>query len=142
MDVAYLQVAPHDAALFERVAEGVFDLPLEPSRIAAYLAAPLHRMVVALVDGMIVGQICAVIHHHPDKPSELSIDEIAVAEDFRRRGIGKALLDRMLVFAKDQGCEEAWLGTELHNQAARALYEPRASTGDPYLLYVFSIDLP
>jgi hypothetical protein len=42
---------------------------------------------VALFDDMVVGQCAAVIHRHPDKVSELYIDEVGVAPAFQRQDI-------------------------------------------------------
>ncbi|MER9756359.1 hypothetical protein NKJ46_23520 [Mesorhizobium sp. M0166] len=53
---------PGDDALVMRVADEVFDEPVRPDRLSAYLAAPGHFMVVALADGIVVGQCAAVIH--------------------------------------------------------------------------------
>ncbi|TKB31123.1 MAG: GNAT family N-acetyltransferase, partial [Mesorhizobium sp.] len=60
---------PGDDALVMRVADEVFDEPVRPDRLSAYLAEPGHFMVVALADGIVVGQCAAVIHRHPDKVS-------------------------------------------------------------------------
>jgi aminoglycoside 6'-N-acetyltransferase I len=49
-------MTPADAALFDRVADGVFDEPVDGARLAAYLAAPGHHMFVALDGGTVVGQ--------------------------------------------------------------------------------------
>jgi len=69
------RVAPHDATLFDRVAPDVFDAPIDAERLAAYLGEPNHCMLVAMRNGEVVGQVAAVIHRHPDKPTELYIDE-------------------------------------------------------------------
>src|SRR6478609_5467274 len=108
-------VTADDAGLFDRIERGVFDLPIVPEELAAYLSAPGHHLIVALSGGRVVGQIRAVEHRHPDKPTDLVIDEIAVAPRFRRRGIGRELLQAMLDLAKRRGCQEAWLATHLQN---------------------------
>jgi aminoglycoside 6'-N-acetyltransferase I len=136
------RVTTRDANLFDRVAGGVFELPIDRRHLEDYLSAPQHCMIVALARGRIVGQVRAVTHRHPDKPAELAIDELAVAPGYRRIGIGRSLLAAMLDFGSALGCEQAWLGTDLHNAAARALYEPKARHGDPYLMYVFSLAVP
>ncbi len=46
-----------DAAVLDRVAEDVFDEPINPPRLAAYLAEPGHHMLVAIADGVVVGQV-------------------------------------------------------------------------------------
>jgi ribosomal protein S18 acetylase RimI-like enzyme len=136
-------VGPDDAALFDHVAEDVFDEPVDRARLAAYLAEPGHHMVVAIHGGVIVGQTAAVVHRHPDKPSELYIDEVGVAPEFRRRGIARRMLESMLDHGKSIGCEEAWVGTEPDNLPARGLYERRRRQGDEgagaFVMYVFRL---
>jgi len=139
VDIATKRLTPADAALLGHVADGVFDEPIHPERLVAYLAQPGHAMVVAIADGVVVGQCAAVLHKHPDKPTELYIDEVGVAPAFQRQGIARRLLDEMLALGKAMGCEEAWVGTEPDNLAARRLYESRGATPEPFVMYVFKL---
>ena len=129
MDVTLKQLTPADAAVLDRVADDVFDEPVDSKRLAAYLAEPGHFMIVAIADGVVVGQCAAVIHRHPDKVTELYIDEVGVADGFRRQGIARRMLDAMFALGKSLGCKEAWVGTEPDNVAARRLYESRGADG-------------
>ncbi|WP_301006447.1 GNAT family N-acetyltransferase [Mesorhizobium sp.] len=95
MNVEIRRLRPDDDALVMPVAEGVFDEPIRPDRLAAYLASPGHFMIVAIIDEIVVGQCAAVIHRHPDKASELYIDEVGVAPPFQRQGIARKMLDAM-----------------------------------------------
>jgi ribosomal protein S18 acetylase RimI-like enzyme len=133
------RVGPADAALFERVAEAVFDEPVDPSRLTAYLAAPGHLMLVALHDGVVVAQLAAVIHRHPDKPTELYIDEVGVAPTMHRQGIARAMLREMLALGKALRCEESWVGTEPDNVPARGLYESFGGEAEPFVMYVLEL---
>jgi aminoglycoside 6'-N-acetyltransferase I len=128
-----------DEALFDRVAEDVFDEPIDRARLAAYLAEPGHHMIVALRDGEVVGQVAAVIHRHPDKPTELYIDEVGVTPALHRRGIARRMLDAMFALGKELGCEEAWVGTEPDNVPARRLYESRLATAETFAMYVYKL---
>src|ERR1700754_4109421 len=125
MEIEIRQVKPGDVALFDRVADAVFDEPVDPGRLAAYLAEPGHHMLVALQAGEVVAQVAAVIHRHPDKPTELYIDEVGVAPAWQCRGVARRMLDEMFALGKSLGCEEAWVGTEVDNVPARGLYERR-----------------
>lgn len=125
-----------DAALFERVADDVFDEPVNPRRLRAYLAEPGHLMIVALAEGEVVGQVAAVIHRHPDKPTELYIDEVGVAPAWQRRGVARQMLEAMFAHGKARGCEESWVGTEPHNLPARRLYERYCEPPETFLLYL------
>lgn len=140
MLVEIRQVGQGDAALFERVAEEVFDEPVDIGRLAAYLAEPGHHMIVALHDGWIVGQTAAVVHRHPDKATELYIDEVGVTPAFQRQGIARAMLDRMFALGKSLGCAEAWVGTEPDNWPARALYAERGGPpAEGFVMYVVAL---
>ena len=78
-EIEFRRLSAGDAAVLGRVAEDVFDEPVDPVRLAAYLSQPGHHMIVAIHDGVVVGQTAAVVHRHPDKPTELYIDEVGVA---------------------------------------------------------------
>src|SRR6185312_10290362 len=116
------RIGPSDAALFTRIAPDVFDDPVDVGRLAAYLATPGHLLVVALAGDLVVGQCAGVIHRHPDKPTELYVDEVGTASTHRRRGIARAMLAELFAWGRELGCTEAWLGTELDNIAANGLY--------------------
>ena len=133
------QVKPGDEALFDRVAAGVFDAPIDRKRLAAYVAEPGHHMLVAILEGEVVAQVAAVVHRHPDKPTELYIDEVGVTPALQRRGIARRMLAEMLALGKGLGCEEAWVGTEPENEAARGLYECHGVAAEPFVMYVFSL---
>ncbi|WP_284210384.1 GNAT family N-acetyltransferase, partial [Mesorhizobium tianshanense] len=125
MNMEIRRLFPGDDAFVTRVAKDVFDEPVRPDRLAAYLASPGHFMIVALFDGTVVGQCAAVIHRHPDKVSELYIDEVGVAPAFQRQCIATRMLDAMFELGREHSCKEAWVGTEPSNVVARALYEAR-----------------
>ena len=91
---------------------------------------------------MVVGQCAAVIHRHPDKVSELYIDEVGVASAFQRQGIATRMLDAMFELGREHGCKEAWVGTEPGNVAARALYEAGKEPhgeAEEFVIYVYEL---
>ena len=139
MPIELRHVTTGDGALFERIAEGVFDEPIDPARLAAYLAEPGHHMIVALRDGEVVAQCAAVLHRHPDKVTELYIDEVGVAPALHRQGIARKMLDAMFALGKSLGCGEAWVGTEPDNLAARGLYESRDAKAVPFVMYEYEM---
>ena len=53
---------------------------------------------------------------------EAQIYNIAIAPEFRREGIGEALLRHMIAKAEDNGCELVTLEVRGGNEAAMALY--------------------
>ena len=59
----------------------------------------------------------------PTPPARaLYVDALATAPEFRRTGVGSALLAHAVALARDHGCTHLALETELENAAARALY--------------------
>jgi GNAT superfamily N-acetyltransferase len=121
MSVEIRLLTEADAPLLLRAAEGVFDNAVVPSLSAEFLADPRHSLCAAIDDGAVVGFASAVRYVHPDKPSELWINEAGVAPSHQRRGLAKAILAELLAAAKREGCGEAWVLTD-DNAPARALY--------------------
>lgn len=111
-------VGPGDAAILDRVVEGVFDHPVSARWWGEFLADPRHHLAVALDGGWVVGMASAVHYVHPDKPPELWI----MAALFHR---GRAL-----------GCGDAWVLTEGDNAAARALYASLGGVEEERPVYV------
>ena len=140
MTAQILRAGADDAHRFERVGEEVFDEPIDPARLAAYLADRNHLMVIAVADGEVVGQCAAVIHRHPDQATELYIDNLGVAEPYRRQGIARELVARMFEAGRERGCREAWVGTEPDNEAANGLYRSlRGEPAEPFNLYLYKL---
>lgn len=143
MNLRIQRITPDDVALFERIAPEVFDEPVRPERLEAYLAQPTNRLLLAIeerADGdLVVGQCAAVLHLHPDKVTELYVDELGTASTHRRRGIGRRLMEEMLEWGRELGCGEGWLGTELDNRPARALYEGMWDEGEEIVMYDFDL---
>lgn len=133
------RVGPGDEPLFERVAPEVFDEPINAERLRAYLAEPGHLMLLALSDDEVVGQCAAVLHHHPDKATELYIDEVGVASAHLRRGIATSMVRAMFEWGRELGCDEAWLGTELDNLEANGLYRKVGGTPEHMHYYEFKL---
>jgi ribosomal protein S18 acetylase RimI-like enzyme len=52
----------------------------------------------------------------------LYVDEVDVCSDQRRKGAGKAIMQKLIEIAIEKRCEEVWLGAEVENMAANALY--------------------
>lgn len=68
--------------------------------------------------GAIVGYIVA-----RETAGELHINNVAVRPEFRRRGIGEALLSRVIEEARRRNAKAAFLEVRSANRAAQALYE-------------------
>jgi aminoglycoside 6'-N-acetyltransferase I len=111
-----------DAGVLEKVADDLFDEAVDPTFSADFLRDPCHHLCVAIDDGVVVGFGSAVHYVHPDKPPQLWINEVGVADSHQKRGIAKAIVQRLVTLAGELGCTEAWVLTDESNTAARALY--------------------
>jgi aminoglycoside 6'-N-acetyltransferase I len=139
MPIDIKRMHPGDELDFTQIAPDVFDQPVHPERLETYLLAPGHLMLLAFDNGVVVGQCAAVIHHHPDKATELYIDEVGTASTHRRQGIATRLVSAMFSWGSELGCREAWLGTEFDNLEANGLYRKIGGTGDAMIYYEFEL---
>jgi aminoglycoside 6'-N-acetyltransferase I len=139
MRTEIIRFEPGQASLLDRIALDVFDAAIDAGRLAAYLAQPGHLMVLTVSGGEVVGQARGMIHRHPDKSTELYIDNLGVTPARRRERLGTRMLDELVAWAASLGCEEAWVGTEADNGPARALYERRGAHAEPFVMYAYGL---
>lgn len=138
-DIEIIPLNSQNSAILDRVADGVFDGPVQPEFLAAFLAETSHHMVLAVVDDLVVGMGSLVVYLHPDKGPNGWINEVGSGDDWRRLGIGRRIMEALLRLAEDLGCEETWLGTEPDNAPALALYRSLVS-GEEAEVVAFSYD--
>ncbi len=131
---------PEDAAVFDRIAPEVFDFAVRPELVAEFLRDPRHHMAVALAEQQLIGMASAVHYVHPDKPTELWINEVAVTPAYQDRGIGRQLLQALFARGRELGCVEAWVGTDHTNIAARRMYAAVGGKEQSILYVTFSLD--
>jgi len=130
-----------DLTVLERVADGVFDGPVEVDLAAEFLADPRHHIAVAIDDGVVVGMASAVHYIHPDKPPELWISEVGVADSHVRQGVATQLIRALFAAGRRVGCREAWVLTDHSNGPARRLYGSLGGEADAdIVMYSFRLD--
>ncbi len=131
-----------DLPLLLHPADDVFDNPVDEAFAREFLADPRHHIVVALSDGVVIGFASAVHYIHPDKPTELWINEVGVADAHQGKGVGKAIMNELLRLGKQLGCVNAWVLTDRSNTAANRLYQSaggQVAEGDT-VMYEFELD--
>jgi ribosomal protein S18 acetylase RimI-like enzyme len=92
-----------------------------------FLGHPDTLLLVARWDGKACGFLSAYrLQRFDHRRAEVLLYEIGVEEPFRRRGVGRALVEEAKRWAAEVGADELWVLTEDDNASARALY---AATG-------------
>jgi|SRR5579871_2586297 len=131
-----------DAALLQACPDDIFDNSISPDLSAEFLADARHHIAGAIAGERLVGFVSAVHYVHPDKPAELWINEVSVAESHHGQGIGKRLLAAMLSHGRSLGCREAWVLTEENNAVAQRLYASSGGASRKVAYFTFPLNDP
>jgi ribosomal protein S18 acetylase RimI-like enzyme len=138
MEIRVRRLTRGDEAIVQRLTADVdrFELPGMPPRnllvpridvAARFLSVETNHLLVAFAGDEPVGFLLAyeLLRRHGDEP-KMHLYEIGVREDYRRRGIGRSLIERFAELCRQRGARRAFVITDGSNPAAIALY---ASTG-------------
>lgn len=140
MSLRLIVAGPQDAALFDRVADDVFDEAIDADLLARYLASPTMHIVVAQDGDLIVGFCSGLVHFHPDKPEDFFINELGVAGPWRRRGIATRLIGATCDLARGLGCRTAWVVADPTDEAV-GFYQSLGAEQTGENLAMFTFDL-
>ena len=88
-----------------------------------FLAEEGNHLLIAYEEDQPAGFVSGVEVTHPDKGTEMFLYELGVEERFQRRGVGRALVERLTEVAWQRGCYGMWVVTDGQNAAALATYE-------------------
>lgn len=89
-----------------------------------FLSNQSNALFVAYWDERMVGFITGYRLQRFDKRvAEVLLYEIGVGENFRRKGIGKRLVEELINWAKQTGADEVWVLTNKSNKEAVRLYQ-------------------
>ena len=124
-----------DEALLASYDADAFDDEITPELLKAYLAAPLHKMAIAIVDGVAVGQARAVLHFQPDAAVQLYIDNLGVGDGFKRQGLATRMIQALLDWGRQSGATSMWVATETDNGEGVGFYNSLDLTGEEMLFF-------
>ncbi|MBI1255525.1 MAG: GNAT family N-acetyltransferase [Hyphomonas sp.] len=142
MATEIVKIDASNAVCLDSMAPEVFDFPVRPDYLLAFLSDPRHVLIVAIDDGCVVGMATAFEYFHPDKPPQMFINEVGVSPGWQRKGLGRKLTAALVEEAERRGCQYAWLGTESQNIAAQKCFAsvPEAEGPKTFLLYEWDME--
>ncbi len=135
MAVEITRVLRSSKHVLDTVAEDVFDGPIIEGWLEAFLASPDALMLVAVEDGLVIGQLAASVNRNPCLPPALHIDNLGVAPDRQREGIGGRLVRQAVAFARRTGCESVWVAADGEDVDAQAFYEAVGFSGRTSVMF-------
>jgi GNAT superfamily N-acetyltransferase len=91
-----------ELALYEKAPQEV-TVTLREFEDAGFGDKPVWRAYVAENDGVIIGMALYYVRYSTWKGCRLYLEDLIITEEFRGKGIGKSLFDKMIVEAKEQG---------------------------------------
>jgi len=106
-----------------QIDEEIFDEKVKTNLLSEYVDENNHILLVAIHNNLVIGQVLGVVHKHPNKKTELYIDDLAVSEKLQRKGIATKLLNELYLIGKRKGCKEIWVATEPKNTVALKFYK-------------------
>jgi ribosomal protein S18 acetylase RimI-like enzyme len=124
-DLSLRIATPADAEVLAEL-NRLFNQADEPAELwAERLADPrqIERAILAEVNGQVVGMAglrLAPGLFYPEPQAEIT--ELFVLPNFRRKGVGRALLEKAEALARQAGASELIIRVDAENDSARHLY--------------------
>ena len=89
----------------------------------AFLRDPSSFVLGAYIDDMPIGLAWGLQMRSPSGRLTTYVHELDVQTNWRRQGVGSALITEAMALARRRGSTRFWLSTGGHNETAQALYE-------------------
>ena len=135
-DEAILNLLAAEDADFDIADRGRPRTLLSTEAAQAYLSDPNVLHWIAEAPGVIMGHMyCHVLRRRAGDSTELLLYEIGVRSGYRRKKIGKALVDAMYAWMKEHQVQESWVLAD--NPGAVEFYRACGfHSGEPAPLYM------
>jgi ribosomal-protein-alanine N-acetyltransferase len=116
-EVLIRKMSRRDLDVVVSIESKVFSDPWSYNAFKTDLYNDMAYPLVAVFDEEVVGYACIYI-----VVGEVQIGNIAVAFDFRKRGVAKMLMNEILRITDEQNCNSVFLEVRESNMAAQELY--------------------
>ena len=128
MDIRVL--APGDEDLLVRAVAMIEEGELSLEQAKAHLADPCLVNVVVVEDGEVAGFVYGYVLRRFEAVS-LFIYSVDTDERFQRRGIGRAMIERLKSLSDKRGWDEMFVFTNRSNEPAMRLYAAAGGVEPP-----------
>ena len=117
------RMRPADTTRLAKAVNGLLDAPPDLGALRRYLADPRNVFLLASVGAKTVGFLrgTSLGQVHTRRP-QMFLYEVGVGPAFRRRGVGRALVEHLLVYCRARRFDEVFVFTDPGNRPAVALY--------------------
>lgn len=92
------------------------------------IASPYHDMLIAVEDNKIIGIATLSIHMGPIIRKNAYLEDFVTDQTVRGKGIGSALWDAMLDWAKEKGCHNLEFTCGNGREASQQFYKNHGAT--------------
>ena len=110
----------------------------EPSAVAALLAGGVAEVLCASADGRPAGWAVTYLLPHVDGTQMVLLFDLEVLPEYRRRGIGRALVAEVRRHSVDERRRKLWLMTPRDNTPAVELYRDLHGVETNDVLFVWT----
>ncbi|MEL7064622.1 MAG: GNAT family N-acetyltransferase [Bacteroidota bacterium] len=125
--------------LFQQVFDEPANGELTDDFLSQRLSDPRFIVLVARQDGQIIGGATAYeLPLYTHRQSEWLIYDVAVHQDFQRRGIGKELLQHLQLEAQKRGVSDLFLDAHAEDLHAIAFYRRLGAKEERVHQFIFS----
>jgi GNAT superfamily N-acetyltransferase len=122
--VSVIRATGEHADLAREALTELHERPVDESALREFLGDGRRHLLLAVEDGRAVGSLYGYALRQPYRVEpQFLLYALDVREGFRRRGIGRALVERFGAEARAVGACEVWVLTDASNGAAMRLYE-------------------
>lgn len=122
MQAQIVRIQRSNLALLRNVDPECFDEPIDLQRAIQCVSSADNALMVAVIDGLVIGQCLAILHRHPDKASEVYLEDLAVTPELQRLGLARSLVMACIGWGREQGATAVWVSTEPGNDVGNAFY--------------------